>query len=401
MPVSVASESGSLFGKSRSPDLLADGAPKSARLVQLDALRAFAILAVLFEHWSGLRDWVPIGAGTLGVGLFFTLSGFLITGILLEDLEQHRPSARGVLMAFYIRRFARLAPAFYLVLLVLALLGIGGISSSWPWHVAYLSNFYMAMGGTESVFWTLAVEEQFYLLWPVVLVLTPRRWSLRTTMAMFAIPLLFKLSALTLGYVPRFYLLPWQIDVLGGGCLLAILSFRNGKANQFDWVTARRTVIFTVVAAACLSLAALDWYVNRGGLTRLLFVNPLCGVFYAWATLMAARGWKGWVGRVLDNPALRYIGRISYGIYLVHNSIPDFVEKVFGPLPKYQAAPIVVVLTFSVCAFSWRFVEKPLMRLGRQLSDAVGSKNSIGHEGLATSGPLDASKSIPSERVCG
>ena len=338
----------------------ATGWESGRRLPQLDALRGFAILAVLVEHWTGgLREWVPIGGGTLGVDLFFTLSGFLITGILLEGLARRGAETGNVLRGFYVRRIFRLAPAFYAVLLILALLGIGGIASSWPWHVTYLSNVYMATGGTESVLWTLAVEEQFYLLWPLVLIMTPRRWLVHVAIAMIAMSLVAKLVALAFGYWLSFYLLPWQLDVLGAGCLLAILSFRNGKANQFEWFTTRRRTIFAVAAILAISLAMLDWYVNRGGVTRFFLVNPLCAVFMAWMTLMAARGWTGWIGRIFDSPVLQYVGRISYGIYLVHNWMPDIVEKFLGPMPKYQAAPIVAAATFGVCALSWRFFEQP------------------------------------------
>lgn len=345
------------------------------RLPQLDALRAFAILAVLVEHWAGgLREWVPIGGGTLGVDLFFTLSGFLITGILLEGIERRSPAVGGAIRGFYIRRIFRLAPAFYSVLLLLAFLGIGGIASSWPWHAAYLSNFYMASGGTESVLWTLAVEEQFYLLWPLVLVVTPRRWLVTVAIAMILLAQVSKVATLPFGERLSFYLLPWQLDVLGAGCLLAILSFRNGRRNQFEWFTGRRRTILAVAAWVSISLAVLDWYVNGGGLTRYLFVNPLSAVFFAWLTLMTARGWTGWIGMIFSNPVLQYIGRISYGIYLVHNFMPDIVEKFVGPLPKYQAAPIVVFLTFGVCALSWRYFEQPMIRLGRQLSDSLDQK---------------------------
>ena len=345
------------------------------RLPQLDALRAFAILAVLVEHWAGgLRDWVPIGGGTLGVGLFFTLSGFLITGILLEDFDRHPGAAGAALKGFYIRRFLRLAPAFYSVLLILGLLGIAGIASSWPWHASYLSNFYMAFGGDESVFWTLAVEEQFYLLWPLVLIVTPRKRLVAVAIAMIALAQVSKLLPLAFGYPLSFYLLPWQLDLLGAGCLLAILSFRDGKRNQFEWFTDRRRMIFAIGAWVAISLAVVDWYVNGGGLTRYLFVNPLCAVFFAWLILMSARGWQGWIGAILANPVLQYIGRISYGIYLVHNFMPDIVEKFLGPLPKYQAAPIVAALTFGICALSWRFFEQPMIRLGRQLSRGAGER---------------------------
>jgi peptidoglycan/LPS O-acetylase OafA/YrhL len=355
-----------------SPDTLPAAATEEAnsagRLLQLDALRSFAILAVLFEHWSGLRQWVPIGAGTLGVGLFFTLSGFLITGILLEDLARPGATTGSVLRAFYVRRVSRLVPAFYAWLLILGLLGIGGIASSWPWHVTYLSNFYMAAGGTESVLWSLAVEEQFYLLWPLVLVVTPQRWLIPAATAMISLSMVAKLTALASGHWLSFYLLPWQLDVLGAGCLIAILSFRNGRRNRLEWFTARRRAVFGVVAVACLGLAAFDWYMHRSGLTRYLFMNTLCAAFFAWLVMMTARGWTGWIGRVFDSPALQYIGRISYGVYLVHNWMPDIVEKILGPMPKYQAAPIVVVLTFGLCALSWRYFEQPIIRMGRRLS---------------------------------
>jgi peptidoglycan/LPS O-acetylase OafA/YrhL len=232
----------------------------------------------------------------------------------------------------------------------------------------------MASGGTESVLWTLAVEEQFYLLWPLVLVVTPRRWLVPVAIAMILLAQMSKIAALPFGERVSFYLLPWQLDVLGAGCLLAILSFRNGRRNQFEWFTERRRTILAVAAWASISLAVLDWYVNGGGLTRYLFVNPLSAVFFAWLTLMTARGWTGWMGMIFGNPVLQYIGRISYGIYLVHNWMPDIVEKFLGPLPKYQAAPIVVFLTFGVCALSWRYFEQPMIRLGRQLSDSLDQK---------------------------
>lgn len=347
------------------------------RLLQLDALRAFAILLVLFEHWSGLRQWVPIGAGTLGVGLFFTLSGFLITGILLEDLDRHAQATGRVLRGFYIRRIFRLAPAYYAVLLVLALLGIGGIATSWPWHAAYLSNFYMATGGTESVFWTLSVEEQFYLLWPMAIVLAPRRWLAVVAVSTLPLALVFKLASLALGYWPSFYLLPWEVDLLGFGALLAVLSFRKGKRNQFDWFVGRRVAAFSAIAVVCFAIAVFDWTLHHNGITRLLFMNPLCAVFFGWLILMtAARRWPAWTARIFDNGVLQYIGRISYGIYLVHNWLPAIVEKFLGPLPKYVAAPVVVFLTFAVCALSWRFFEQPLIRLGRQISDAVEARRS-------------------------
>src|SRR5262245_48027521 len=133
----------------------------------LDGLRALAISAVLVEHFGGkaLNALVPIGAGSIGVNLFFTLSGFLITGILLESFGKGS-NWQTTLLNFYARRFLRLMPIFYVTLFALVLLDIRTLSDSWPWHAAYLSNVHIAFGGEKTVFWSLAVEEQFYLVWP-------------------------------------------------------------------------------------------------------------------------------------------------------------------------------------------------------------------------------------------
>jgi peptidoglycan/LPS O-acetylase OafA/YrhL len=96
------------------------------------------------------------------------------------------------------------------------------------------------------------------------------------------------------------------------------------------------------------------------------FTNDLlCGTFYAWLVLQAAIGVRGSLAPVFDNGALQYVGRISYGLYLVHNWMPDIVTRLFGPLPKYQAAPLVLAGTFGLCALSWQFFEKPVMGLKR------------------------------------
>jgi peptidoglycan/LPS O-acetylase OafA/YrhL len=96
--------------------------------------------------------------------------------------------------------------------------------------------------------------------------------------------------------------------------------------------------------------------------------------------LQASIGLRGLPGRIFDSPGLQYIGRISYGLYLVHNWMPDVVDKYFGPMPKYQAAPIVLALTFGVCILSWHFFEKPILGLKRffwnsKLKEPVAPEN--------------------------
>src|SRR5687768_2757386 len=156
-------------------------APAEKRsMLELDGLRAFAVLAVAWSHWAprDLQFGLPWGTG---VQLFFVISGFLITGILLDNKPTNASPAasRRVWRNFYLRRALRIFPLFYLVLVVSWLFSVDPIESTWQWHAFYLSNVYYFLGNSPDAFlhfWSLAVEEQFYLVWPflVLLLAAPR-----------------------------------------------------------------------------------------------------------------------------------------------------------------------------------------------------------------------------------
>jgi peptidoglycan/LPS O-acetylase OafA/YrhL len=345
------------------------------RMKQLDTLRAFAILLVMVEHFGGktLNDHFPVGAGAMGVGLFFTLSGFLITGILLQSFDTAQSKVQAW-RDFYARRLLRLVPPYYAVIAGLLLLGIAPIMQSWPWDLAYLTNVEIARGGPETVFWSLAVEEQFYLFWPFVIAFVPRRFLVQTILGLAAVTLLFRLGVWLGGYNTRAVgrLLPGNMILLGAGCLLAVVSYRGARANSFDWYTPKLRRRFTAAALSALGLAVQSWilFPKDGGLVRYFTNDLLCGTFYAWLVLEGAIGVRGRLAPVFDSGVLQYVGRISYGLYLVHNWMPDIVTKLFGPLPKYQAAPLVLAGTFGICALSWQFFEKPIMGLKRYFGSA-------------------------------
>jgi peptidoglycan/LPS O-acetylase OafA/YrhL len=341
------------------------------RMKQLDTLRALAMGLVMTAHYGGraLNDHIPIGAGSVGVGLFFTLSGFLITGILLQSFEAGVESKGRAWLDFYARRLLRLVPPYYAVIAALVLLGIAPIATSWPWDMAYLSNVNIARGGAETVFWSLSVEEQFYLFWPFVIGFAPRRWLVPAIFAMIGFSLLFKLGVVLGGYNTRTVnrLLFGNLTLLGAGCLLAVVSYRAARANCFTWYEGAVRRWFTLAAWSCLALAVLSWslFPKEGGMVRYFTNDLLCGTFYAWLVLQAAIGVQGKLRPLFDNGVLQYLGRISYGLYLLHNFMPDVVTRLFGPMPKYQAAPIVVGLTFATCILSWHFFEKPILSLKR------------------------------------
>jgi peptidoglycan/LPS O-acetylase OafA/YrhL len=351
------------------------------RLKQLDALRAFAIGLVMVEHYGGhdLNQYIPIGAGSVGVGLFFTLSGFLITGILLQSFDAGVENRRAVWLDFCARRLLRLVPPYFAVIAALVAMGIAPEPVTWPWDVSYLTNVNVARGGgPDTVFWSLSVEEQFYLLWPPVIAFAPRRWLAPAIAGMAGISLLFKLGIELAGLDTRLVtrLLFANLVLLGAGCLLAVISYRDGRANCFGWYHGGARRGFTTAAWACLSLALLSWmlFPKEGGMVRYYTNDLLVGTFYAWVILNAAIGFTGATGKLFDNPVLQYVGRISYGLYLVHNWMPAIVTKYLGPMPKYQAAPIVLVVTFGVCILSWHFFEQPILGLKRFFWNSVLKK---------------------------
>jgi peptidoglycan/LPS O-acetylase OafA/YrhL len=141
------------------------------RLPELDSLRAFAVLAVVWSHSSNINIGI---SGFQGVLLFFVISGFLITGILL-NARAAEASPWSVLYAFYARRFLRIFPIYYAVLFVALAVGFPSVRDAIGWHLAYLSNWYFAYQGFDKVshLWSLAVEEQFYLVWPWLVLLVP------------------------------------------------------------------------------------------------------------------------------------------------------------------------------------------------------------------------------------
>ena len=209
-------------------------AKPGARFTQLDSLRAFAVFAVIVSH-TGPRALDPYALGMRGVQLFFVLSGFLITGILLT--ARHATTSRPrTLRAFYCRRFLRIFPAYYAVLLITLLIGIPEVREGLAWHLTYLSNVRAArLGiweGPVSHLWSLSVEEQFYLCWPLLVLSVP--WG--------ALPVVLA-GAVLVGPLTRYFLfqstgnvvttlvpMPSNLDPLALGAGLALVWDRGGLA---------------------------------------------------------------------------------------------------------------------------------------------------------------------------
>ena len=349
------------------------GASES-RVAQLDSLRALAVGGVLYAHFVPAGH--PLAAlhvlpwGALGVQLFFVLSGFLITGILLSckrGIESGQQSLGFSLRRFYARRTLRIFPAYYLTLALTATTLWPVVRETLPWHLAYASNFYLASLGSWrepiSPLWTLSVEEQFYLLWPPVVLLVPRRWLPRVVLGVVAAAPLFRMATWLAGAPDlwRVVLLPSCMDALGLGALLACL--RDDPAR--DGV--RRALARSgLLAALPLYALLVQLGAARGGapLDARVAEGTLSALACLWAVDGAVRGFGGLAGRALDARALRSMGRISYGIYLFHPFTPRLLGEFIGPPHLEPGSHLAIVaqvaLTLALAALSWRYLEGPI-----------------------------------------
>ncbi len=198
-------------------------------MTQLDALRAFAAFGVMLGHFYGIQ-W-----SLLGVHLFFVLSGFLITGILLKCRDSSYTWEKGKyqLRQFYIRRSLRIFPLYYLVILVLIFVNFNILRNSSLWYLTYTSNIYFALigrfGSSAGHFWSLAVEEQFYLLWPCLILFLPEKYLLRCISTACLLGLLYRIggSLLGLNFLARVAVTIGCLDFLGIGALLAFYRYKN------------------------------------------------------------------------------------------------------------------------------------------------------------------------------
>lgn len=337
-------------------------------LPQLDGLRAVSILLVLVAH-GGLGDVVP---GGLGVTVFFFISGFLITSLLLDERE----STGGInLKNFYLRRFWRLTPAVvaHLAASVLALLWWNG-EVKWIEPVSvllYFSNYYkmfvhyVGLLGQHSpfdIYWSLAVEEHFYFLFTPLLYFTRTRRTVGLLLgAMMMLPLLVRLFAVhTLGAEPAFDYTyrasDARLDSMAYGCALAVLG-------------RERVASYANRAMFGVGLALIVWsLLYRSEYFRNTFRYTVQGValFFIVAPLVYGKGFERINGWLSTRPMV-YIGRISYSMYLWHWLVIVLMFPFLGLVnldPLWQL--VYYALSFITSMASYHWVEQPFLAMRRR-----------------------------------
>jgi peptidoglycan/LPS O-acetylase OafA/YrhL len=338
-------------------------------MLALDGLRGVAVLFVLVEHFTyneWVRAWSP---GAVGVKTFFVLSGFLITGVLLDLRVRFPPPVAA--RRFFARRMRRLLPAFLIAILLAWVLGLGGMKSDWPWHVAYLSNVHVWHIGTWSMaghFWTLAVEQQFYLLWFPVVVLLPRRWLFPVVVAVLVAAPVFR-SFVLAGASPFIdVLLPAQADALAAGALLALVA-RGDASDRFVARLTAPGVVWSVLGLLVAVLAVPAMGLPKPDVLAWIVTPSLIVLAALAVTATAVRD----PARLapLRWPVLTGLGTVSYGLYIYHYFVPQFVAAYLPGIGDAVTAPeklarllVWVTLSLTLAVFSWHAIEKPVLKGG-------------------------------------
>jgi peptidoglycan/LPS O-acetylase OafA/YrhL len=342
----------------------------ATRNTQLDGWRAFAVVGVMWHHWAP-REWK--GPFQFEVGLFFflTLTGFLITRILLR--ERAAGEASGVrwrvraYQGFQHRRLARILTPCYVAMLFAIAVGAPDIRGHPLVYFGHVSNFHMAsMSGWPSgtaPYWTLAIQMQFYFFWPLVVFLAPRkalgwvfavctliaplsRWLIESRFPEIIHPGAFSTSA---------------FDYFGAGAWLAF-AFEQG-IKEGD----RRIAVAGWFAFAGYAVLYTLHEMGRPVAGLCYFQQTLLAVAFAALISSTLGGFRGQRRRLLDHPAVQQIGRLSYGLYLFHAAVPLFLGWVLpwlwhpmfnGPLLIMRLA-VFAIVSWGLAWLCWRWLEGP------------------------------------------
>ncbi len=346
-------------------------------LPTLDGWRAIAIMLVMIAHvanglWLSVEPqpdplWFRLTRyGAKGVDLFFGISGFLICSRLLEE---HETRGRISLRGFYIRRFARILPPYYAFLVVVTVIGLAGLihtnGGQLLTSLLFVRNYY-AIGHDAGWYtwhlWSLAVEEHFYLLWPGLLVLwSPARARSRVVVLALAVAawrvVEFRLRLLehVLPGISFYFRTDIRLDALLWGCWMALLlrgpAWRDRVTAMLrgsGWIAAVMALIAVIAFSPPLAL---------------LWQSILIPVVLAGTTLNPDTP----IGRLLEAAPLRWIGRISYSLYLWQEVfLVPTGER--GQLGLTQSLPFNIACTFAVAAASYYLIERPMIKLGHRLA---------------------------------
>ncbi|MFT3683404.1 MAG: acyltransferase [Phycisphaerales bacterium] len=346
-----------------------------------------AVLMVLWAHIPVAAQPNIIGKlvfvvqpGYFGVDLFFVLSGFLITRILLVDRFAGKPVGQ-----FLVKRCLRIFPIYFLVVGILAIVDYGPYIK---WCAVYLSNYYFGL--TEPLpatplnhTWSLAVEEHFYLVWPALVYLLPIKWV--RAAAMWVIPL----TAVGAAFATVYWLMPsHSFEIVYRGTQYRMFSLALGAAVACNEQWVRANIVRTLMVGGAFVMAGSVLFVGGKALDKPsllhdihIITKPISFSLISLGTLLgaialAATPWRA----VLANRVLSYIGKISYGIYLYHyvifyycHALPTSEHDTSTVVPMSRVA-LALALTFVIATVSYFVIEAPILRYKDRMFKPAASK---------------------------
>lgn len=342
---------------------------------EIDGLRAIAVISVIIYHLN--ENW--LSGGFLGVDIFFVISGFLITGIIITEIQQNSFS----LKQFYTRRIKRIYPAFITVMALVSFIAsaifiyndFNKLRKTIELAIAFLSNFYLGL--TQGYFdlsanenpvlhiWSLAVEEQYYLIFPLILILAYKKF--REVKVLFIITLILFFILLATSFVSAnfykevlhqpniYYLSNLRFPELLVGSLLAIYHNLSNKVQLSKQVNNILAILSTLLLFSCLFLMNND-IAYIPGITLIL---PC--IFTA--LIIHTTSQNNIVKLCLSNKAIVFIGKISYSLYLYHWIFIAFAYYITGEKQiNNQSIAIVIVLTIIFSVLSYYLIEQPIRK---------------------------------------
>lgn len=371
----------------------------SHRIPELDGLRGFAILQVVLFHYLALTNDDPrhtllayfvkiFGLGWSGVDLFFVLSGFLIGGILLQSRESPR-----FFQTFYLRRVYRILPIYFLWISIYAAIVslparwfpavLHVAASNWsviPIYGLFVQNLFFKQQLFQWIWfagsWSLAIEEQFYLIAPPLI----RFFSVQTVKRTVIFTILFVpllRSIVFLRFPANHYLavleMPCRADefAVGVGCALL---WRAPGARRF-FLGHTRLLYQALFVLSCAIAAALWWFLHPISLFTVSIGYSLLATFYATLILVLLTDPSGILARLMRLKFLRDLGGISYCVYLIHVAVNALChgfllhsDPRISDLPGLGVTLLAGLLTFALAKLSWTYFERPLVRRGHRYS---------------------------------
>ncbi len=377
---------------------------EKGRIPALDGVRGLAILLVLFHHFTIIIPrtrvetyWKEISElGRYGVDLFFVLSGFLITGILINS--RNKPD---YFRNFYIRRSLRIFPLYYLLVIgsltvlpkLLNLLppplseqiASQTVAGHWLWYATYCSNFLIALQnkyshGTLDISWSLCIEEHFYLIWPFLIYTCGNSTVKKICVWAISGALALRILLWSLGFSRlQIYVLTFtRIDAILFGALLAVLFAE--PSTRAKWASLSRKKLFLGLGFVLAALALYGQF-RYDSFTMNTIGYTVVAIFFLLLIDLCLPGQNGNnFERFFDHPFFKFFGKYSYALYIFHLPSTYFTKHVFFRGNDFHSLPgfailwqfifyvIATLVSVLLALASWNLLEKPMLSLKEKLT---------------------------------